>query len=116
MLSIGRIEALSESAEIAPKRWLELIDSHESLTHVPPYKRTNPFTRQPMEVKAPASTANAAVDGISIGTIFWAMDGSSILFVDAEEESAEQVARIAEDVAAKLGARFVRDMAGELEV
>jgi hypothetical protein len=104
---VGQIEPFSEATKIDPKGWLALIDSHDSLGHVPPRKSINPFTRQPMEVKAPASTAVVLIDGADVGSISWAMDGSPVLIVDAEDGSEEAVAKVAEEVAKALGARFV---------
>lgn len=109
MLFIGRIEAASDSAKIDPNRWLAMIDSHGSLGHVPPKKAINPFTRKPCEVNAPASTAVVRVGEAGVGSIWWALDGSPFLIVQAEEESADAVAKIAEEVATELGARFVRE-------
>src|SRR5262245_48708481 len=111
MLFLGRIEAVSESTEIDPGNWLALIDSHGSLGHVPAHMGINPFTRKPMEFKAPASTAAVRIGGVRVGSIFWALDGSPYLLVQAEEESAEAVADIAEEIATALGARFVRETA-----
>lgn len=87
---------------------MELIDSHGALQHVPPAKGINPFTRQVCEYNAPSSTARIVISGARIGAIEWAMDGSPLLLVHADEESVEFVAKIAEDVGALLGARFVR--------
>jgi hypothetical protein len=111
MESVGCIEAASESAPIDPKRWLALIDSHRSLAHVPPQMRPNPFKPgEMMEVNAPASTAIISVNGRRIGSIWWAMDGSPILWVHAEDkESVGTVSTIAEEIAVLLGARFVRE-------
>jgi hypothetical protein len=112
MESVGRIEAASESAPIDPKRWLAMIDSHRSLAHVPPRKRPNPFKPgEMMEVKSPASTANVSANGRCIGSIWWAMDGSPILCVHAEDkESIGTVSTIAEEIAVQLGARFVMEL------
>jgi hypothetical protein len=110
MAYLGRIEAISESAEIDPTVWFKLIDAQGPLRHVPPVMGINPFTRQPCEVNAPSSTAQVCIDGVPVGTISWATDGSPCLLVDADDESVEYVARIAEDVATALGAHFVREM------
>ena len=112
MLFIGQIEAASESAKIDPNRWLALIDSHRSLMHRPRVSVMviNPFTREPCEyTAASASTADVLIGGAGVGSIWWALDGSPFLNVQAEEESAEAVAKIAEEVATALGARFVRE-------
>jgi hypothetical protein len=108
---VGRIEAVSESAPIDPTKWLALIDSHRSLAHVPPIKKPNPFKPgEMMDIKAPASTAVVSVKGHGIGCIYWAVDGSPILCVGAEDmEWVATVSAIAEGIAALLGARFVRE-------
>jgi hypothetical protein len=109
MLFLGRIEAVSESNPIDPGKWLALIDSHRSLGHVLPHVGINPFTREPCEYKAPASTAAIRIGLARVGSIWWAMDGSPFLIVQAQEDSAEGVASIADEVATMLGARFVRE-------
>ena len=109
---IGQIVAPSG---IASDKWLALTKSHKSLAIVPPGVRMgiNPFTRQPCEFKTPASTALVQEDRTKIGSIYWAMDGSPILIVDAEEDSMDTAARIAEEIAASLGGQFVRQPNGE---
>ena len=97
---IGRIEPVSETSEIDRARWLALINSHGALSHVPPQKGINPFTRERMEVKAPASTAVVSANEVPTGSIAWAMDGSPILMVEAEDaESVESVATVAQEIA-----------------
>jgi hypothetical protein len=66
---LGQIEVASESAKIDPKSWVALIDSHGSLGHGPPHKGINPFTCEPSEYKAPASTAVVLIDGADVGYI-----------------------------------------------
>jgi hypothetical protein len=105
---IGQIEAVAGSAKIDGRKWMELIDSHGSLDHVPPVMGINPFNRQPVEYNAPGSTARIVIGGVSIGAIEWAMDGSPVLLVDSDEEWVEDVAKVAGEVAMRLGTRFVR--------
>jgi hypothetical protein len=81
---------------------------HRSLRHVPSHKGINPFTRQPCEFNAPASTAQITFDGARVGAIEWAMDGSPLLLVHADDEWMDYVASVAEGVAFLFGARFVR--------
>jgi hypothetical protein len=109
MVYIGQIEAVSASEPIDGRQWLDLIDSHGALDHVPPVMGINPFNRQPCEYKAPGSTARIVIGGARIGAIEWAMDGSAVLLVLANEESVEDVASVAEDIASRLGARFARE-------
>src|ERR1051325_236597 len=107
MAYIGRIEDISESAPIDPSKWLTLIDSQPSLRHVPPFKGINPFTREPCEYNAPASTGQIINNGERVGAIEWAQDGSPYLLVNADDEWRDFVAIIAADVASRLGARYV---------
>src|SRR5262245_3959184 len=113
MLFLGKIEPVSVSSEINPDKWLALIDSHQSLGHIPSRMGINPFTRQPLEYKASTDTAAIQINSAPVGTIHWAMAGSPFLIVWAEEESAESVACVAEDIATSLGARFVREATEE---
>jgi hypothetical protein len=91
------------------QRWLELIETHGSLAHVPPKSGTNPFARKPTLVHAPRSTAIVVVGGVEAGSIGWTLGELPALVVSAKEGAVDDVRRVAEDVAAKLGARFVRD-------
>jgi hypothetical protein len=109
VLFLGRIEAVSNSSPIDPTKWLAMIGSRESLGHIPSQMGINPFTRQPWEFKAPDSTACILVDGNRVGSISWALDDPSFLIVQAEEDSTEAVAKIADEVAKLLGGRFVLD-------
>jgi hypothetical protein len=108
---IGQIEAIGGSAGIDARRWMELIDSYGSLAHVPPVTGINPATRQPCEFNAPSSTARVMRGGARIGAILWALDGSPFLLVEADEEAADEVAKVAENIASRLDARFVRENA-----
>jgi hypothetical protein len=92
---------------------MQLIDSHPALRHVPPHTGINPFTREPWEYNAPASTAQITVEGTRVGAIEWAMDGSRYLLVHAAEGRVDFVESVATDVATTLGACFVRIREGE---
>lgn len=109
MAYIGRLKPVTESAEIDEMRWIKLIDSHGSLRHAPPVNGINPFTRQPWVFYAADSTAEVIIDGTSVGSIVWASDGSSLLFVNADDEWVDTVASIAEEIAKTLGVFFVRE-------
>jgi hypothetical protein len=109
MRTIGRIEA--GSGGIDPGRWLALIESHPALGHFPPTMGINPFNEEPVELHSPATSANVSLDGTRLGTIWWPVDGSPLLFVTAEEGSAELLARVAKDVATALGAEFLPETA-----
>jgi hypothetical protein len=107
MPCIGRIESGSGTNEINESQWIALIKTEASLAPIPPRKGINPFTRKATEFRAPATSATILKDRVDIGTIYWAMDGSSMLMVDAREGSEQSVISVAEEVATKLGARFV---------
>jgi hypothetical protein len=107
MSYIGQIEFPSRQSVGRP--WLRLIDSHPALGHPPPVMGFNPATRQPIEIKVPGSTAQIVKDGMRVGGIEWAMDDSPWLLVDADDAWVDYVVIIAEDVASRLGGRFVRD-------
>jgi len=109
MMFLGRIEPVSASSPIDPDKWLALIDSHDSLVHMPSRVGINPFTREPWEYKGSPSTGIIQKGGTKIGSIWWAMDGSPFLIVQAEHDLAEAVAGIAEEIAIILGARFVQE-------
>jgi hypothetical protein len=107
MTYVGHIEAAA--AAIDREKWLALIDAHDALGHVPPQKGVNPFTRKPTLIHAPKSDAKILRNGVQIGSVGWALDGSPVLHVNANDDAVAQVCRIADDIATSLGARFVRD-------
>lgn len=110
MLFLGRIGAVSASKPIDPDQWLSIIDSHVSLAHGRPQIGIYPFTKRPQVFKPVASSAHICVAGTRVGAIWWALDGSPFLMVQAEEHATEAVAAIAEDVARLLGGQFVPDV------
>ena len=109
---LGRIVLVSSSRKTVGSKWLEIIDSHPSLRHVPPVMGINPFNHQPCEYNAPASTAQVLANGVQIGSIEWEQDGSRFLNVILhveDEQSAMVVVGVAAELAALLSARFVPD-------
>jgi hypothetical protein len=109
MRVIGLIKGKTEGERINPNSWIDLIRSHPSLSSVPPRTGINPFTRAPIEFKAPATSAIVSIDGEEIGSISWAQDDTPLLFVEAEPGSERTVAGIAEELAKTLGGIFVRE-------
>jgi len=105
MLIIGEIVA---PTGIDSDKWLALIKSHGALSNVPPRKGINPFSRQPCEYNAPASSALVQKGGADIGSIYGAMDASPILIVQSQEDSIDTVVSIADEIASSLGGQFVR--------
>jgi hypothetical protein len=106
---IGRIEA--EPPGIERAKWLALVDSHPHLRTRTgtPHMGISPFTRKPTEFKPRRRTGIVDVGGGDIGTIDWAMDGSPMLLVNAEDGSTDAVIPIAEQIAAALQGHFVRE-------
>jgi hypothetical protein len=107
MTSIGRIEGGPRDNRIDQGEWIALIKSLPSLAPIRPTKGINPFTGKPIEFKSPVTSASVCIEGTELGSLSWAMDGSPILIVYANDEAAATVASVAEQVAQKLGAHFV---------
>jgi hypothetical protein len=72
----------------------------------------NPFTRVPMLFKAKPDTARVLFEERPIGQIYWAMDDSCRLIVSADAGFEDKVAKVAQDVASRLGWRFVAGSPG----
>lgn len=104
---IGHIEVGDGLVEIDEGRWVALIREHPALAPIPPRQGINPFTKEPCEFKAPASTASVMVDGSRRGSICRAEDGSPVLLVDADESDLDAVAEIAREIAQDLGGHFL---------
>ena len=90
-------------------QWIWLIESHPQLSHVPDKQGVNPFTRRPMLYKAAPDCARVLAGGIEVGMIHWAEDASQSLIVWAVMGAEAQVATVADDVASRLGWRYVRE-------
>jgi hypothetical protein len=89
--------------------WVALIPAHSSLASVTPRQGVNPFTRKPLKFEAPADSARILLDGMDVGAAHWAEDGSDRLVVWSEPAAKTRVALIAQDIAARLGMRFIPD-------
>lgn len=108
MEPIGTIEPGIDVATGKPD-WIRLIDTHPQLSSVPARSGVNPFTRAPMLFTARPDTARVLLEQRQIGQIYWAMDDSRRLIVSADTGFEDMVANIAQDVASRLGWRFVAD-------
>jgi hypothetical protein len=90
--------------------WIRLIDAHPELSSVPARSGINPFTRDPLLFKPKPDTARVLMEQRQIGTIYWALDDSRRLIVSADSGFEEMVTKVAQDVASRLGWRFVAHM------
>jgi hypothetical protein len=103
---VGTIEP--DAGSLAGKNeWIALIGIHSALALHEPKQGVNPFTRTPMSFKPHPDAARVVIDGTQVGSIHWAMDDSRRLVVWAEPAAKSRVVDIANDVASKLGWRFV---------
>ena len=105
---LGKIEPGDDPATGKPQ-WAELIKAHPQLSRRPPKTGINPFTKRPMEFKPHPYDAEVEIEGRTIGAIHWAMDDSRRLIVWSDVGSEISVRAVAEDVASRLGWRFVAD-------
>jgi hypothetical protein len=103
---LGTIEPGADLATGRPE-WIHLIDVHPQLSKVPPREGINPFTGDPHLYKARPDTARVLMELKQVGSIHWAMDESRRLVVWADTGFEEMVRNVAQDVASKLGWRFV---------
>ena len=107
---IGTIEPGVDVATGKPE-WIRLIDTHPQLSSVPGVPGINPFTRAPALFKARPDSARVLLEQRPVGQIYWAMDDSRRLIVSADTGFEDAVVNVAQDVASRLGWRFV---AGEV--
>jgi hypothetical protein len=105
---LGTIEPGADLATGKPE-WLRLIDAHPQLSPAPAREGINPFTRKPLLFEARQDSARVLVKLRQIGSIHWALDDSRRLVVWADIGSEQEVRNVAEDVASRLGWRFVAD-------
>ena len=85
------------------QRWLDVIARHPNLASVPRREGLNPFTKEPYFYRAPPEDARVILDGVQVGSMTWAQDGSRQIAVEGEISIVE---RIAIQVAEELGCVF----------
>ena len=108
MQLLGTIEP-DDVASADPGEWIALIGKHTSLAAALPKQGMNPFSKQPHLFEPAKDYASAVLDGSKVGAIHLAMDGSHRLIVWSEPAARSHVTGIAQDVASRLGWRFVVD-------
>jgi hypothetical protein len=96
-----------DSATVERNAWVALISAHSFLAPVAPRQGVNPFTKKPHAFQAPADSARIVLDGVDVGAVRWAEDDSNCLVVWSAAAAKTRVTVIAQDVAARLGMRFV---------
>jgi hypothetical protein len=83
--------------------WESLIPRHSSLALSEVKTGVNPFTKEPVTVPPRRDYARVVIDGLDVGCIEWALDGSDMLLVRAET-NADAVIAVGAEVAQELGA------------
>jgi hypothetical protein len=106
MKLLGTVEPF-DGATAERNAWVALISAHSSLAPVAPRQGINPFTRKPHSFEARADSARILLDDIDVGTVHWAEDGSSRLVVWSTPAAETRVTVVAQDIAARLGMRFI---------
>jgi hypothetical protein len=103
---LGTIEP--DFSSLAGKdEWIALINVHPLLASCEPKQGINPFTKAPMIFQSHPDHARVMVDDTQVGSIHWAMDDSRRLIVWSEAAAKSRVLDVANDVASRLGWRFV---------
>jgi hypothetical protein len=103
---LGSIET-TDSDTAFREAWIALIGAHSSLTPIPPREGINPFTRKPLRFVPHRETARVVEGETPIGHIHWAEDGTNRLVVWSETSAATRVTAVANEIAARLGIRFI---------
>jgi hypothetical protein len=96
-------------SDVDRNAWAALISAHSFLASVAPRRGINPFTKKPHTFEAPTDSARIVLDGVEVGAVNWAEDDSNCLVVWSAPAAKIRVAVIAQDIAARLGMRFVPD-------
>jgi hypothetical protein len=103
---VGTLEPPNDLASCR-EGWTRLIGAHPRLSPPPPRQGVNPFSRMPHTYTAAPDTARVLLGSQEIGLIHWAMDNSRHLVVQSHADSKAEVISVAQDVASRLGWRFV---------
>lgn len=99
----------NDSATVDRNAWIALISAHSLLASVASRQGVNPFTKKPYTFKAPADYARVMLNAVDVGAVNLAEDGSNCLVVRSAPTAKKHVTAIAQDIAARLGMRFVPD-------
>jgi hypothetical protein len=103
---LGSITSPPDPPGIDREQWTGLVVAHPNLARFKDREGVNPFTRKPMIFRAGDDSAHVIVDGVEVGTMSWAQDGSHQVSVEGDAELVEPVAV---EVAFKLGGTYRRD-------
>lgn len=107
MAQIGIITREPNSRAVDLDRWRQIVASNPGLRRPTPRRIINPFKGSPA-VHTPSDTdAEIIVDDIPAGAICRSLADDHELDVWARDETRQEVERIATDIAAQLGARYV---------
>jgi hypothetical protein len=89
---LGQIATSHDPPALTLQRWLEVIARHPNLALEPPSQGLNPFTKQPYLFQPPRGNACVILDGVQIGSMTWAEDGSCRIAVVGESPSVKEIA------------------------
>ena len=103
---LGTIEPPA-AATSGRAEWITLIGAHPALAPVQPVQGINPFTKEPYLYKPRPDSARVLLEGSQVGSISWAEDGSQLLVVWSNVGVQARVAKVAADVASRLGWSFL---------
>ena len=104
---LGTIEPASADWATGKAEWIRLIEAHPRLTKVAPKQGVNPFTKSPLEYRPSPDVALIVSSSSDVGMIHWAMDQSRHLVVWSTAGAEGEVRNVADDVATRLGWKFV---------
>jgi hypothetical protein len=104
---LGTIEPQGEPTK-GRDDWIRIVATHAQLSPFPSRMGINPFTKGPMEFKAKPDTARVLTAQGEIGSIYWALDDSRRLVVNAAAGTESEVESVARAVAAELGWQYAR--------
>ena len=103
---IGCIVATDSSGNIGLARWAEVVGEHPNLVQPEPRQGINPFTKEPMTIRAKAGHADVVIDGIKVGAMNWGKRGANMIQVFGDAVSIGPIALAVTDT---LGGRYDPD-------
>lgn len=107
MVLVGRVEPSSDAVGGRPD-WISIIQGHPQLSPIAPVEGINTFTQEPILYRARPDTAQVWNEGKRVVLIHWAADDSRRLVVWSDPGYEDQIRKVAEDVAGRLGWQLVR--------
>jgi hypothetical protein len=106
MEPLGTIRADEDPPGVSKERWVALIHEHPNLAVLGPREGINPFNREREVYHPRRDAARVLAEGEEVGAMNWCESDENEINIFGDRVL---VVPVAQEIAARLGARFVED-------